>query len=131
MSTRILGDMRIFQSVFNDLKLRHELVTDSNGVQRYAYVYDGVDPYQLEDNAYPLTVSLIARKVADARLDELKAFQKEWYTDGNGVLSEKPDADTDWLGADLYDRIAELSQPSQGKAKAQSIGPPTNREETA
>lgn len=51
--TRILGDLRIFQAIVNDLKLHHELVTDENGVKRWAYVYDGVDPYELEDEAFP------------------------------------------------------------------------------
>lgn len=53
---RILGDQRIFQAIFNDLgkNFRHEIVDG-----RYVYVYDGPDPYELEDSAFPGTVAAI------------------------------------------------------------------------
>lgn len=79
MSKRILGDARIFQSVFNDLGLSHDIVTDSKGRQRYAYVYEGADPYEAEDISFPQTVKLIQRQMLLAayrsRIDEL-----EWTT---------------------------------------------------
>lgn len=56
---RVLGQQRIFQSVFNDLKMSHEIVTDKDGNKRYAYVYDGVDPYELEDDHFPETLRAI------------------------------------------------------------------------
>jgi hypothetical protein len=56
---RILGDQRIFQAVCNDLGLRHETVTLADGTKGYAYIYDGIDPYQLEDEYFPIVVTAI------------------------------------------------------------------------
>lgn len=58
---RILGDLRIFQAVVNDLKMKHELVELADGTHRYVYTYDGVDPYEMEDSEFPLTVKLIVQ----------------------------------------------------------------------
>lgn len=57
---RILGDQRIFQSVFNDLDMYHEMVTLPDGTKTYAYVYKGSDPYNFEDSAFPNTVAALS-----------------------------------------------------------------------
>lgn len=69
---RILGHQRIFQSVFNDLDMRHEIVTLEDGKKTYAYVYDGVDPYELEDKAFPGTLAAI-----NAHLEAVKQQSRE------------------------------------------------------
>jgi len=66
VTDRILRHQRIFQSVFNDLRMRHEIVRDSKDVQRYAYVYDGVDPYELDGT-----------KQVDAALEGVEKYRIE------------------------------------------------------
>lgn len=57
---RLLGDLRIFQAIHNDLKLHHEIVTLENGTKTWAYTYDGIDPYELEDRHFPTFLALIS-----------------------------------------------------------------------
>lgn len=67
---RILGSLRIFQSVQADLDM-------VNDWQNNAYIYKKTDPYQLEDDAFPITVSLIndyANQKQLELLDELSAI---------------------------------------------------------
>ncbi len=59
---RILGDLRIFQAIHNDLKLLHK-------PEDHAYIYPGVDPYELEDSAFPT----ITKAVTAARRE---AYEK-------------------------------------------------------
>lgn len=58
--------------------------------------------------------ALIARKVAEGQLAKLKEMQEYWYA-RDGVLEPRPNEDNDWVGADLYDRIAELQQLIKAK----------------
>jgi len=76
---RLFGHQRIFQSVFNDLNMRHEIVTDKDGKQRYAYVYDGLDPYELEDSHFPITKKLITRYGLEQRKEEADWFIEVRY----------------------------------------------------
>lgn len=108
-TSRLLGDLRIFQAIHNDLKLSHEEITRSDGSKAWAYVYDGVDPYELEDSAFPGTVaaieSLLVTREALARLDELSHVEPAAYTDivhpmGIQFVSE---------------RLAQLKRQSGGK----------------
>jgi hypothetical protein len=55
------------------------------------------------------------QQTALARLDELEAMQREWYANARGELEERPDPEDDWLGADLYDRIAALRVGLEGR----------------
>lgn len=61
---RILGDLRIFQSIVNDIRLEHKS-TPEGGV----YSYTGIDPYQLEDSALPNTVRMIERYGKQKKLE--------------------------------------------------------------
>lgn len=109
MSKRLLGHQRIFQQVFNDLDMRHEIVTDKDGKQRYAYVYDGIDPYELEDSYFPGTLAaikqLIQEEVIAARIDELQKLTKNMDSIGRLTNYAK-------IRAFVQERIAELSNKS-------------------
>lgn len=59
MSKRILGHLRIFQSVHNDLNLMHQ-------PEKHSYMYPSVDPYELEDGAFPGTVAAIQSLITAA-----------------------------------------------------------------
>lgn len=85
---RILGHARIFQSVFNDLNMRHEKVMLSDGTESWAYVYSGSDPYQLEDSNFPGTVESIMTyatkgSCADGYIMGLNAGKKKMLNDMN------------------------------------------------
>ncbi|MBT8161443.1 MULTISPECIES: hypothetical protein [Arthrobacter] len=69
MNKRILGDMRIFQTVFSDLNMKHEIVDG-----RYVYTYEGTDPYELEDAAFPKTIQLITAHTKEAVQEIEKAY---------------------------------------------------------
>lgn len=69
---RILGDLRIFQAVHNDLKLSHQEVTLEDGSKTWAYVYEGVDPYELEDSHFPSIIKAVEAERIEALIDELK-----------------------------------------------------------
>lgn len=75
---RILGDLRIFQAVVNDLKMKHELVELADGTHRYVYTYEGADPYEMEDSEFPLTVKLIHQygdtREVEGRIDGVKEY---------------------------------------------------------
>lgn len=64
---RILGDLRIFQAVHNDLKLSHQEVTLEDGSKTWAYVYEGVDPYELEDSHFPSIIKAVEAVRIEAR----------------------------------------------------------------
>ena len=95
---RILGDLRIFQAVSNDLNMKHEFVELADGSHEWVYTYEGVDPYELEDDSFPLTTELIRQQTARAELegqqnliniiplfgDELSQF--EWFADKIGEI---------------------------------------------
>jgi len=49
---RVLGHLRIFQSVQADLNM-------ANRWDKQSYEYEGIDPFNLEDDAFPITVGLI------------------------------------------------------------------------
>lgn len=78
-SNRILGDLRIFQSVYADLASVLTHVPGEN-----AYVYKGIDPYELEDERFTITVEAIKtkyitkeesdRRVLEARTEEAKSL---------------------------------------------------------
>jgi len=78
---RVLGDQRIFQAVVNDLKLTH--IPEGKG-----YTYTGVDPYQLEDNSFPIVTQAIemsnkaafyaGQSRAGATLEEAHKNWQEW-----------------------------------------------------
>lgn len=85
---RILGHARIFQSVFNDLKMKHEKVTLADGTESWAYVYEGSDPYQLEDSGFPGTVEAIMTYMSKGTCAEgyiigLNAGKKKMLNDLN------------------------------------------------
>lgn len=82
---RLLGDLRIFQAVFNDLKMTHEIVTLADGTKSYAYVYGGIDPYELGDNRFPTIQAAITKKLRAERLDELEKAVKHGVTVNAGM----------------------------------------------
>jgi len=51
----------------------------------------------------------VASAVKEAELKALVDFQRHWYLRANGELEPKPDPMEDWLGYDLYERIATLN----------------------
>lgn len=53
---RILGDLRIFQAIVNDLGLKHEQIDG-----RWVYTYEGTDPYELEDVHFPTITKAISQ----------------------------------------------------------------------
>lgn len=69
---RLFGHQRIFQQLYLDLNMRHEIVTLEDGTKRYAYLYDGVDPYELEDSHFPKFAKAVERICTSERLDELE-----------------------------------------------------------
>jgi len=73
MAKRILGDLRIFQAIFNDLHLSH----NPDG---HSYIYPGIDPYELEDDSFPMTVATIQKLLSEAyqrgRIDEAKICEE-------------------------------------------------------
>ena len=75
---RILGDLRIFQAIHNDLNLSHEIVTDGQGRQVWAYTYSGTDPYELEDNHFPSITAAIAKQDRLSRISEAKLARKQF-----------------------------------------------------
>lgn len=64
---RILGDLRIFQAVHNDLSLLHQ-------PDKHAYMYPGIDPHELEDGSFPAITEAIQRLITAARVEELEAL---------------------------------------------------------
>lgn len=57
--------------------------------------------------------ALLTASNREARIDELKSFQMEWYSRPDGTLDPRPSTtgeDSDDLGAALYDRISELER---------------------
>lgn len=69
-TNRVLGHLRIFQSVVNDTSLKHELVKFADGTERWVYTYEGTDPYELEDAAFEGTVAAI-EEYAESKQTEL------------------------------------------------------------
>jgi len=69
---RMLGDLRVFQSVYNDLDLEHEIVSLQDGTKTWAYTYPGIDPYELNDSSFPETVKAI-EAYSQEKLKELLA----------------------------------------------------------
>lgn len=72
MSKRILGHLRIFQSVQADLNMGNEW-------QDSRYTYEGVDPFQLEDSAFPITVNAIERYGIRMKIEMLEELENEAY----------------------------------------------------
>jgi len=60
--SRILGHLRIFQAVQADLKMDNNWASNS-------YQYNGADPFNLEDDAFPITVGLINQYVAEKQIE--------------------------------------------------------------
>lgn len=120
---RLLGDLRIFQAVYNDVKLRHEMVTLENGKRTWAYVYDGLDPYELEDNHFPIILAAFntaaSEMVREARKQEIlkipkmsydiraidTQYAKAWRTGANRLSAE--------LERYKAKRLKELQSPNQ------------------
>lgn len=124
---RIFGDQRIFQAVFNDLKMEHELVKLADGTERWVYTYDGVDPYELEDSAFSLTVQLIHQygdtreaegrisgmkqaRAAVIRRTEIPADAKNPTRDYVVILGEE-------IASIIDDQVAELKKTKEEKIK--------------
>lgn len=76
---RILGHARIFQAVQADLKMDYD-------IDKSTYHYEGVDPFQLEDSHFPITVAAIdsyaTQRVREYR-ERLRGKTIEVYADGH------------------------------------------------
>jgi len=94
---RILGDLRIFQAVFADLGVT--VLTHSEREQ--AYYYKDVDPYEFEDDRFPVIVglikNLISQEVLKGQIKELQAIPN----------FELPEDQADAVNH-IVDRISEL-----------------------
>ena len=74
MTKRILGDLRIFQAVANDLGFKHVF-------HEGKYTYDGIDPYVLEDDAFPTVVADIEKYAEKKALEAQIAILEELDVD--------------------------------------------------
>lgn len=70
-SERVLGDLRIFQAVYADLR-----GTLNHSPDITAYIYT-LDPFEFEDNKFPITVAAIEAHTRKAQLDLLDRLEKE------------------------------------------------------
>jgi len=107
---RILGDLRIFQAVFADASMRHEIVTLEDGTRRYAYVYEGADPYQLEDTAFPLFVGLVEALIASEKLSLLEKIKSDVKFTWPKGYATSPEIDGKQLLELINSEIATLTQ---------------------
>lgn len=80
---RILGSLRIFQAIHNDLELKHEIVTLEDGTKTWAYTYEGIDPYELEDKAFPTILKAFSQHEQEVVQKFVNEFQTVAITETN------------------------------------------------